>query len=141
MRNLEILFHINNALILQIVISFLSQFVLKHSYKSQHTNKKINIKKMSSLKLICSFAFVILLILTISCSVDAAYKKLPLNGSMFGKRGTSSIGKTKVNFCNFQVNFCSQNLEYESAAQKAASMVAAMCDVCSNYFTQDANYV
>jgi hypothetical protein len=32
-------------------------------------------------------------------------------------------------------------IEYESAAQKAASMVAAMCDVCSNYFTQDANYV
>jgi hypothetical protein len=47
---------------------------------------------MSSLKLICSFAFVILFIFAISSSVDAAYKKLPLNGSMFGKRGTS-IGK------------------------------------------------
>lgn len=33
------------------------------------------------------------------------------------------------------------NLEYESAAQKATSMIAAMCDVCSNYYTQDANYV
>lgn len=101
---------------------------------------------MSSLKLICSFAFVILIIFAISSSVDAAYKKLPLNGSMFGKRGTS-IGKIIIFlFCDILHlinNHCHHFsfIEYESAAQKAASMVAAMCDVCSNYFTQDANYV
>jgi hypothetical protein len=51
---------------------------------------------MFSLRFVCAIAFVVLMIFTISSSVDAAYKKLPLNGSMFGKRndrGTTIGGK------------------------------------------------
>ncbi|KAL7048268.1 hypothetical protein ACKWTF_003293 [Chironomus riparius] len=71
---------------------------------------------MLSMRLICFLAFIVLMI---STNVDAAYKKLPLNGSMFGKRGTS--------------------VEYESTAQKT---LVALCDVCSSYFVnQDVNYV
>ncbi|KAG5677312.1 hypothetical protein PVAND_007081 [Polypedilum vanderplanki] len=73
---------------------------------------------MFSIRIICSVAFVVLMIFTISSSVDAAFKKLPLNGSMFGKRGTS--------------------VEYESTTQKTLS---AICEVCSSFFTQDVNYV
>lgn len=47
---------------------------------------------MFSMKTVLSMTFVVLLVFTIASSVDAAFKKLPLNGSMFGKRGTS-IGK------------------------------------------------
>ncbi|CRL03065.1 CLUMA_CG016370, isoform A [Clunio marinus] len=72
---------------------------------------------MMSIKSIISLTFVVLLIFTISSSVDAAFKKLPMNGSMFGKRGTS--------------------IEYESTAQKA---LTAMCEVCQSWFNQD-NYV
>jgi hypothetical protein len=43
---------------------------------------------MLSIKSIISITFAVLLIFTISSSVDA-FKKLPMNGSMFGKRGTS----------------------------------------------------
>lgn len=52
---------------------------------------------MLSMKSILSLTFVVLLIFTISSSVDAAFKKLPLNGSMFGKRGTS-IGEFSIIF-------------------------------------------
>lgn len=48
-----------------------------------------------SIKSVLSLTFVVLLIFTISSSVDA-FKKLPMNGSMFGKRGTS-IGEFIVN--------------------------------------------
>jgi hypothetical protein len=75
----------------------------------------------------------------ISTNVDAAYKKLPLNGSMFGKRGTS-VGKTLHKlfyFLTIIANF--HSIEYESTAQKT---LAALCDVCSSYFVnQDVNYV
>lgn len=50
---------------------------------------------MMSIKSVLSLTFVVLLIFTISSSVDA-FKKLPMNGSMFGKRGTS-IGEFIVN--------------------------------------------
>lgn len=55
---------------------------------------------MSSMKVLVSFALVALVIFTISSSVDAAYKKLPLNGSMFGKRnnGGTNIGKINITF-------------------------------------------
>ena len=49
---------------------------------------------MLSIKTVLSITFVVLFIFAISSSVDAAFKKLPLNGSMFGKRGTS-IGEWK----------------------------------------------
>lgn len=57
---------------------------------------------MSLNRLICSIAFITLVIFTISSSVDAAYKKLPLNGSMFGKRGTS-IGEIVQKLSYFKV--------------------------------------
>lgn len=46
---------------------------------------------MFSLKSFCAILLIGTLLICISQQVDAAFKKLPLNGSMFGKRtsGTS----------------------------------------------------
>lgn len=90
---------------------------------------------MLSMKSILSITFAVLLIFTISSSVEG-FKKLPLNGSMFGKRGTS-IGKNPV--CLFYYVVINEFLsEYESTVQKA---LQAMCEICDRQWSNQDNYV
>lgn len=88
-----------------------------------------------SIKSILSITFVVLLIFTISSSVEG-FKKLPLNGSMFGKRGTS-IGNYQWTLTRRYIKVFCFFLEYESSFQKA---LQTMCEICDRQWSQD-NYV
>lgn len=78
-------FRIKRQSMQQIAISLIHSFILDNSKATKSDKKTSN---MLSIKSIISITFAVLLIFTISSSVDA-FKKLPMNGSMFGKRGTS----------------------------------------------------
>lgn len=48
---------------------------------------------MACLKLIGSLVLVALIVLALSSTTEAGYRKPPFNGSIFGKRNGNSIGK------------------------------------------------
>lgn len=66
------------------------QFYIVHSGLQSKSIKKILNIKMASVKSLITILLAIFLMFSLAQNVEAGYKKPPFNGSMFGKRGTST---------------------------------------------------
>ncbi|XP_053687743.1 SIFamide-related peptide [Sabethes cyaneus] len=73
---------------------------------------------MAHLKLIGSLAIVLLLVLAITTSTEAGYRKPPFNGSIFGKRNGNSI-------------------DYEGNAKVLSTMCEIAAEACQSWFSQE----
>ncbi|XP_058459867.1 SIFamide-related peptide [Malaya genurostris] len=73
---------------------------------------------MAYYKAIGSLLFVLLLVLTISTTTEAGYRKPPFNGSIFGKRNGNSI-------------------EYEGNAKVLSTMCEIAAEACQTWFAQE----
>lgn len=93
---------------------------------------------------------VICVLLAISNVAEAAYRKPPFNGSIFGKRSGNSIGSDSFVFKYFQIdhlwdvnvliNFSSHLpvfLDYDSSGKTLSAMCEIAVEACQTWFPQD----
>ncbi|XP_058829457.1 SIFamide-related peptide [Topomyia yanbarensis] len=73
---------------------------------------------MAHFNVIGTMVLVFLLVLTISTTTEAGYRKPPFNGSIFGKRSGNSI-------------------EYEGNAKVLSSMCEIAAEACQTWFSQE----
>ncbi|XP_055532231.1 neuropeptide SIFamide [Wyeomyia smithii] len=73
---------------------------------------------MAHLKLFGSLVLVVLLVLALSTTTEAGYRKPPFNGSIFGKRNGNSI-------------------DYEGNAKVLSTMCEIAAEACQSWFAQE----
>ncbi|XP_052898845.1 neuropeptide SIFamide [Anopheles moucheti] len=73
---------------------------------------------MASYKVLGSFIVVLLVVLALSGSAEAGYRKPPFNGSIFGKRSGNSV-------------------DYEGNAKVLSTMCEIAAEACQSWFTQE----
>ncbi|KXJ73167.1 SIFamide-related peptide [Aedes albopictus] len=73
---------------------------------------------MACLKLIGSLVLVALIVLALSSTTEAGYRKPPFNGSIFGKRNGNSI-------------------DYEGNAKVLSTMCEIAAEACQSWFAQE----
>ncbi|CAO1393889.1 unnamed protein product [Diamesa serratosioi] len=72
---------------------------------------------MTSMKSLITIVLAIFLLFSLAQNVEAGYKKPPFNGSMFGKRGTST--------------------DYDPSTKNLNTLCEVATDACQLLFTQD----
>lgn len=93
--------------------------------------------KMLSSRFLFNFIFLLICVFIVTNAVEAAYRKPPFNGSIFGKRSGNGLGKLTLPNFNKQFYNCLLIIDYDNNGKAIPALCEIALEACQSWFPQD----